>query len=98
MFSLGIRKTFVITAIAAVFLLANAWMLVSWLGDHGIIEWAGWFKSRFLTGTAITVVAAMLILYVKPRASVKSFISQCPVCDSKIFGRKNYCPDCGSKL
>ena len=98
MFSLGIRKTFIITAFAAVILLANAWMVVSWLGDHGVIEWAGWFKSRFLTGTAITVVAVMLILYVKPRTAVKSFIGRCPVCEAKIFGKKNYCPDCGSKL
>lgn len=98
MFPLSVRKAVIIALIAAVFLMANAWVVVSWLSDQGLIEWAGWFKSHFLTGTAITVIAAMLILYISPKASVRSFVSKCPVCDARVIGSKNYCPDCGSKL
>jgi hypothetical protein len=98
MFSLRFRKVLVISLIAAVFMMANAWLVVDWLSEKGLIEWADWFKSNFLTGTALTVIAAMLILYVSPAGTNRSILDRCPVCGSRIIGRKNYCPDCGSKL
>ena len=98
MFSLSVRKIILVGLIAVVFTVANAWIVVSWLNDRGVIQWADGFCEKFLTGTAITVIAAMLILYVSPRASAKSFISRCSVCDSTVVGKKSYCGDCGSKL
>lgn len=98
MLSLGVRKMVLIIAIAAVFTAANAWIVVSWLNDRGVIQWAGGFCDKFLTGTAITVIAAMLFLYVVPGSKAAGLISRCGVCGSKVFGRKNYCCDCGSRL
>ena len=98
MFSLGLRKIILVALIAVIFIVANAWIVVNWLYDRGVIQWADGFCEKFLTGTAITVIAAMLFLSVTPRSSASRLVSRCGVCDAAILGKKNYCPDCGSKL
>ena len=98
MFSLGIRKLVVLAIIAAVFLLGNVWIVVNWLNDHGVIEWAGWFRNEFLTGTAVTIIAVLMLLIVRPKAVYAKLVRKCPVCDHTVLGNKNYCSDCGSKL
>lgn len=98
MFSLGIRKLVVLAIIAAVFLLGNVWIVVNWLNDHGVIEWAGWFRHEFLTGTAVTIIAVLMLLVVRPKTLAAKFVRKCPVCDHTVLGNKNYCSDCGSKL
>ena len=95
--SLGLRKIFVIGAIGAIFLAGNVLLIANWLAEKGVPEKANWFRENFLTGTAITVVAALLILLVSPGKSRISIGRSCPVCDKRLLGNPNYCPECGSK-
>ena len=98
MFSLGIRKFVVISLIGGVFLLGNLWFVVNWLQGKGVIDWADGCRSTYLTPTAITSIAVLLVLLVKPRTESGRLIRRCPVCEHTVFGRNNYCSDCGSKL
>ena len=99
--TLGIRKTIVLVLVAAVFLLANMWLVMNWLQDKGVIDMAKHVRTEYLTGTAITIVVALLILLVKPAreaARRSGLIRRCPVCDHRLLGRGSYCGDCGSKV
>ena len=100
MFGLGIRKLFVLSLVGGIFLLANVMFLAHWLSEMGVIDWAVHVRKEFLTGTAITIIIALLILLVKPRSegSVAGLIRRCPVCDHRILGRGSYCSECGSKV
>jgi hypothetical protein len=100
MFGLGVRKILVVSLVGGVFLLANVMFVAHWLNETGVVDWAGQLRRDFLTGTAITVIIALLILLVKSRAegSVVGLIRRCPVCDHRILGRGSYCSDCGSKI
>lgn len=84
-----------------IFLMANILVVASWIAETGIAEKAGWVRREFLTGTAIVVILALLILLVSPRnASGKAigFTRRCPVCDKRLIGNVNYCGECGSKV
>ena len=98
--SLGIRKFIVIALIVMVFMAANIVVIANWLADSGVEQKAHYVKENFLTGTALTVVLALLILLVSPKTSGKTlgFSRTCPVCDKRLFGNGNYCPECGSKI
>ena len=100
MFGLGVRKVIVVSLVGGIFLLANVMLVAHWLNETGVIDWAGRVRQDFLTGTAITVIIALLILLVKsrPEGSVAGLIRRCPVCDHKILGRGSYCSECGSKV
>ena len=100
MLSLGIRKILILSLVGGVFLLGNIWLVVNWLDDKGVIDGAKHIRTEYLTGTAITIIIALLILLVKPgREAAGRFglTRRCPVCDHVLLGRKNYCADCGSK-
>jgi len=96
--TLGIRKLVVIGLIGALFLLGNVMIVASWLQDKGLIGWAWNIRQEYLTGTAITIILALLILLVRPASASSSWITRCPVCDRRIVGRANYCSECGSKV
>jgi membrane-bound acyltransferase YfiQ involved in biofilm formation len=99
--TLGIRKIIVVSIIGLVFLAGNILLVASWLVDKGIEEKANWIRQEFLTGTAIAVIIALLILLVNPRSGSSRFfalIRRCPVCDRRLIGNPNYCGDCGSKV
>ena len=100
--TLGIRKTIVLVLVAAVFLLANMWLVMNWLQDKGVIDMAKYVRTEYLTGTAITIIVALLILLVKPAreaAGRSGLIRRCPVCDHRLLGRGGaYCGECGSKI
>ena len=98
--SLGIRKIIVIGLIGAIFLAGNVLLIANWLAEKGVPEKANWLWENFLTGTAIAVIVALLILLVNPKRSGRSigFIRRCPVCDHRLIGSPNYCGDCGSKV
>ena len=100
MFGLGIRKLFVLSLVGGIFLLANVVFVAHWLNEMGVIDWAVSVRKEFLTGTAITVIIALLILLVKPRSegSIAGLFRRCPVCDHRILGRSSYCSECGSKV
>lgn len=96
--SLGIRKIIVISLIGLVFLTANILLVANWLNEKGVPEKANWLRENFLTGTAITVIIALLILLVNPARGKLGFGHRCPVCDKRLMGNLNYCGDCGSKV
>jgi len=99
--TLRVRKFIVLGIVAAVFLTANVLVLAHWLNESGVIGWAGWFRAEFLTGTAIAVIAALLILLVSPERVpvIGRFASRCcPVCDHVLTRQGKYCPECGSHV
>ena len=96
--SLTSRKLIVVSLIGGVFLAGNILVIAQWLADKGVPETANWIRHEFLTGTAIAVILTLLILIVGPgRSSGAVALRRCPVCDHRLAGRANYCPDCGSR-
>ena len=99
--SLASRKIIVISLIGLVFLAGNILIVANWLAEKGIEEKANWIRHEFLTGTAIAVIIALLILLVNPKSGGSKslgLIRSCPVCDHRLIGSPNYCADCGSKI
>ena len=99
--TLTIRKIMVLGLIGTIFLMANILVVANWLAEKGLPEKANWLREEFLTGTAIAVILALLILLVNPRnagSRAIGFIRRCPVCDKRLIGNPNYCGECGSKV
>jgi hypothetical protein len=97
--TLKTRKIIVIGIIAAVFVAGNVLVIANWLTEKGVPEKADWILDHFLTGTAITVILALVFLLVNSSAKNKIAIGRtCPVCDKRLFGNPNYCPECGSQV
>ena len=96
--TLGIRKLVVLVLVGSVFLLANLWFVVNWLDGHGVVSWAHHIRTEYITGTAITIIIALMILLVGGRDSGTGLLRRCPVCDHRLLGRGAYCSDCGSKV
>ena len=99
--SLGVRKLIVVAAVVMIVLLANALALAHWLSEAGVVSWAASVRHEYLTGTAITVIVALLILATGPRriaAGYADWIKRCPVCDRILVRRGRYCPACGSRV
>ncbi len=95
--TLGIRKLVVAGLVGGIFLLANALIVAHWLREMGAIDVATNIREEFLTGTAITVIVALLILLVKPGGVPSAWARRCPVCDQRVL-RGKYCGECGSKV
>lgn len=95
--TLGIRKLIVLSLVAGVFLLGNLWLVVSWLQDHGVIDWARYLRAEYLTGTAITLIIVLLILLVRPHGERAAWLRRCSVCSHVLVGHGRYCTECGSK-
>ena len=94
-----IRKIIVLGLIGTIFLMANILVVANWLAEKGLAEKASWLREEFLTGTAIAVIIALLILLVNPKNSrAIGFVRRCPVCDKRLIGNPNYCAECGSKV
>jgi multisubunit Na+/H+ antiporter MnhE subunit len=91
-----------VSLIGLVFLAANILIVTNWLVEKGIDEKANWIRQEFLTGTAIAVIIALLILLVHPKNTAGSrvfgFVRRCPVCDKRLIGSLSYCGECGSKV
>ena len=98
MLTLGIRKLVVIGLIGLVLLTGNVLLVANWLQEQGVVLWASEFKQEYLTGTALTIIAVLLILLASPHSQKSLLGYRCPVCDHRIISRKKYCPECGSKL
>ena len=97
--TLTVRKIVVISLIGFVFLMGNILVIANWMADKGVQEKANWIQHEFLTGTAVAVIIALLILLVGPRTGRSLGIARkCPVCDKKLMGNVNYCGECGSKV
>lgn len=96
--SLTIRKIIVLGLIGIIVLTANILVVANWIADSGIAEKAGWARREFLTGTALAVILALLVLLVGPKSRMGRLIRRCPVCDKALRGSSNYCSECGSKV
>ena len=96
--SLTIRKVIVLGLIGSILLLGNILLVANWLAERGIVDWAHDVRSEYLTGTAVAIIAVLLILLVSPGAKSGRLIRRCPVCDHALLSRANYCPECGSKI
>jgi len=96
--NLAIRKIIVLGLIGLVLLIGNVLFVANWLADKGVVDWAKNIRTEYLTGTAITIVAVLLILLVSPRTKTGGLIRRCPVCEHRLIGSTNYCGDCGSEV
>ena len=100
--TLGLRKIILLGLIGCIFLMANVVVIANWLADSGVSQFAQTIKNNYLTGTAVTIIVALLILLVAPNktssSKIMSFVRRCPVCDHRLIGSANYCSDCGSKV
>jgi hypothetical protein len=96
MMSLTIRKIIVLGLIGAALLIGNILFVANWLAEKGVIDWAESIRAEYLTGTAITIVAVLLILLVNPKR-IGSSVRRCSVCDHVLLTRGSYCSGCGSK-
>ena len=99
--TLTIRKIIVMGLIGMIFLMANILVVANWLAEKGLAEKASWLREEFLTGTAIAVILALLVLLVSPKNTAGKAIGltrRCPVCDKRLIGSPNYCVECGSKV
>lgn len=95
--SIGSRKLLVAGSIVAVLLLANVGAIVAWLQGLGVIPLAEYVRSEYLTGTAIVVILALLIL-LPGRAVWAICVRRCPVCEAVLLRRGRYCGKCGSRV
>ena len=100
--ALRIRKLIVVGVIAAVILLANALVVAGWLDDLGLVASAGHLRTEYVTGTAIAVIVALLVLLpsataARGRPRRERFL-RCPVCDEGLRPGGRYCPACGSRV
>ncbi len=98
--TLAIRKLVVVASIAVIVLAANAVAIAMWMSHTGIVDLAAKVRTEFLTGTAITILVALMILLVSPRSAARAQRAtlSCPVCGEKGARGANYCAACGSKL
>ncbi len=48
--TLGIRKTIVLVLVAAIFFLANMWLVMNWLQEKGVIDMASTSGRNFSPG------------------------------------------------
>ncbi len=95
------RKLVIVVPVAVILLLANFLVLAEWLDGVGVIDWAQDVSAEYVTGTAIAVIAALLIMLPPAplgRGAVYSRAPSCPVCDEGLRPGGRYCPACGSRV
>jgi small-conductance mechanosensitive channel len=98
--SLRAKKIVVLAVIAGIVLLANAWALAGWLDSLGVVAFAQHLRSEYATGTAITVILALVFLLGGAGAisTCGRLIRRCPVCDHTLLRPGKYCGACGSRV
>jgi hypothetical protein len=92
--TLGIRKLIVLGLVVGIFLLGNVWLVVNWLQEHGLIDWARYLRTEYLTGTAITIILVLLVLLARPSGERSRWLRRCSVCDHVMVTHGRYCTDC----
>ena len=100
--TLARRKTLVISALLAIIVLANLGNLARWLDRAGVIGWAQGLRHEYITGTALTIIAVLLVLILPQSRRIfiigRGAQSRCRVCDGVLDRPGRYCPACGSRL
>ncbi len=94
--TLTTRKIIVLGLIGSILMLGNVVLVANWLSEHGVVDWARDVRAEYLTGTAVTIIVALLILLISPRSG--GLVRRCRVCDHVLPGRTKYCGECGSKV
>ena len=95
--TLAVRKRLVMICVVLLICLANAGVVVNWLAEIGLISWARHVCDRYLTGTAVTVIAVVLII-VPTSTLVGTYVQRCRICDALLLRRGKYCSECGSRV
>ncbi len=98
--TIKMRRLVVVASVAAILLLANFLALGEWLDRTGVIGLARSVNAEYITGTAITVILALLILLpagLQGRVR-RGWPCRCPVCDAVLRRGGRYCPACGSHI
>ena len=96
--TLTIRKIMVLGLIGTILLLGNILLVADWLAEKGMVDWARYIRSEYLTGTAVTIIVVLLILLVNPATKPWRFARRCPVCDRLLTSQGSYCSECGSRV
>lgn len=96
--TLTIRKMIVLGIIGTILLLGNILFVANWLAEKGIVDWAKYIRTEYLTGTAVTIIVVLLMLLASPGTKAGGFVRRCPVCDHVLGIRGQYCSECGSKV
>ena len=95
------RKLVFVVPIASILLLANFLAIGEWLDDVGVIGWARSIKAEYITRTAITIIAVLIILIPSGTEEARRFPmprDRCPVCNEETRPGGRYCPACGSRV
>ena len=94
-----LRKLIVITIVIAILAFAGLPAITTALYRLGVIPIARSIRAEYLTGTALAVILALLILLPSfQRVAVPRRADRYPVCDQPLRHRGRYCPTCGSRL
>ena len=91
------RKLLIVGIIVAVLALANTGAIVGWLQGSGLIPLAEYIRAEYVTGTAIAVIVALLVL-LPGRVVWAICVRRCPVCDAALLRQGKYCAECGSRV
>lgn len=93
------RKLIIVAGIGSILFIAGLPSIVAWLDRAGLIEIAAWARVEFLTGTAITVIVALMIL-LPTEGGLQRYTRSyhCPVCDERLRHHCRYCHTCGSRV
>jgi hypothetical protein len=95
--TLTMRKAVVVGSVIVVLLLANAVAIADWLARLGLVGLAQGLRQEYVTGTAITIIVVMMVLFVRPAGIGPAAVRRCPVCDRELRRPGKYCPECGSR-
>ncbi|HPF38097.1 MAG TPA: hypothetical protein PK093_05600 [Phycisphaerae bacterium] len=98
--SLYAKKCVLLVSIALLMILANTLAIADWLDGTGVAALARHIRSEYLTGTAVTVILALLFLLGGPGLAIAGagMMRRCSVCDRAMFRKAKYCGACGSRL
>ena len=94
--TLGIRKLIVLLVVAAVFLIGNLWVVVDWLQEHGVIDFAQYLRHEYVTGTAVAIILVLFLVW--PCSNRLVWLRRCPVCHHVLLSQGRYCSACGSRV
>ena len=71
------RRVFVSGLIGSTLMLGNILFVANWLAERDLADWARGLRSEYLTGTAMAVIAVLLILLVSPKGYAVSLVRRC---------------------
>lgn len=93
------RKLIVATIVIGAMIVAGMPAITDVLYGVGLIPLARSIRAEYLTGTAFTIIVALLILLpARWRVRIVPRRHECPVCEVSVRPGARYCPACGSRL